>query len=305
MVRFFNQKEEVLNIELTPYGRQRFASGSFAPAFYAFYDNSVLYDGEYGGVTETQNQITNRISNQTPKLQPNTRFTSTPGSIFSLASAQTSADFLQNNFWNAPFNRMLGSSDPSSVYAPSWEINILDFGDVGFHAGVEYNTDNTIPQMSATLIIDYESEPIPQSENVLFSLVSSETIVLDMQELNTIFKNRGNFDIEVMVSGTDGQVVPLGFINDNAKSSIQLLSQLDPSALTHTINGSEKELSDGFPLLDNNSYVEFYLDIAADNEISDLGIQENSSLYKSKIDQNPKELCAGVLNDVDINSTNI
>ena len=304
MVRFFNQKEEVLNIELTPYGRQRFASGSFAPAFYAFYDNSIMYDGNYGGVTETQNQITNRISNQTPRLQPNTRFTSTPGSIFSLASAQTSADFLQNNFWNAPFNRVLGSSDPNSIYAPSWEVSVLNFGDVGFHDGVEYNTDNTIPQMSATLIIDYESESIPQSDNVLYSLVSSETIVLDMQELNTVFKNRGNFDIEVMVSGTDGRVVPLGFINDKAKNSIQLLSQLDPSALTRTINGSEKEITDGFPLLDS-TYVEFYLDIAADNEISDLGIRENSSLYKSKIDQNPKELCAGLPDNIDINNTNI
>lgn len=58
MVRFFDQKEEVINIELTPYGRQQFASGTLSPAYYAFYDKSIIYDGTYANIVETQNQET-------------------------------------------------------------------------------------------------------------------------------------------------------------------------------------------------------------------------------------------------------
>ena len=122
MVRFFNQKEEVINIELTPYGRQQFASGTLSPAFYSFYDTSILYDGKYGNIVETQNQITNRITNETPRMKPVTRFTSTPGSVFSLSTARNAEDFSQGNDWNAPFYRMLGTSDPNSIYNPSWIV---------------------------------------------------------------------------------------------------------------------------------------------------------------------------------------
>ena len=68
MVRFFNQKEEVIKIEITPFGKEQFSKGIFSPAFYAFYDGSVIYDGEYANITETQNQITNRITNETPNF---------------------------------------------------------------------------------------------------------------------------------------------------------------------------------------------------------------------------------------------
>ena len=70
MVRFFNQKEEVISIELTPYGKEQFSKGLFSPAFYAFYDGSVIYDGAYASLTESQNQVTNRIKNETPKIKP-------------------------------------------------------------------------------------------------------------------------------------------------------------------------------------------------------------------------------------------
>lgn len=290
MVRFFNQKEEVLNIELTPYGRQQFSSGSFAPAFYAFYDSSIIYDGEFAGIIETQNQITNRISNETPKLYPNARFTSTPGSIYSLASAQTNAEFLQNNSWVSSYNRTLGSSDPNSVYAPSWDIKVTEFGDVGLNSGVEYITDQTIPQMSATLIIDYESEQLGLPGNTLITLLSSQTLILDIEELNTVFKSNGNFDIEVLISGSDGQRTPLGFINNDSARSAELLSQLDPSVLSGRMNMSEDEISRAYPPL-NDSYAEFFLDISVDREISNLIMQNNSSLYKAEINRDPRELC--------------
>ena len=57
MVKFFNQKEEVIQIELTPYGKDRLSKGLFYPKYYAFYDNDILYDGTHGNITEIQNMI--------------------------------------------------------------------------------------------------------------------------------------------------------------------------------------------------------------------------------------------------------
>ena len=290
MVRFFNQKEEVINIELTPYGRQQFASGTLSPAYYAFYDTSILYDGEYGDITETQNQVTNRISNETPRLQTLSRFSSDPGSVFSLATARNQDDFSQDNDWNAAFYRMLGSSDPNSTYNPAWKVNVLDLSDIGFHEGVQYNASNTIPQMSATLQIDYESIPVPDSEETILTLINTDKFVLDIEELNTIFKGNGNFDIEVYVSGTDGLIKSLGFINDRSEKGDILATQADPYTLANTINGTEEDINNNFPVLDE-SYVEFFLDISVDDEIVGISLPTNSTLYSRKVDRNPIDPC--------------
>lgn len=290
MVRFFNQKEEVINIELTPYGRQQFASGTLSPTYYAFYDTSILYDGAYANIIETQNQITNRIANETPRLQPNTRFTSSLGSVFSLATARNQDDFSQENEWNAAFYRMLGKSDPNSTYNPAWKVNVLDLSEVGFHEGVQYNAGNTIPQMSATLQIDYESIPIPDSEDVVLTFINSNKLVLDIEELNTIFKGNGNFDIEVYVSGTDGRFNSLGFINDKSSKGDILANQEDPYTLAERINGTEEDINNNFPILDE-SFVEFFLDISVDDEIVGISLPTNSTLYTKKVDRNPVDPC--------------
>ena len=212
MVRFFNQKEEVIKIELTPYGRQQFAEGKFSPAFYAFYDGSILYDGVYGKLTETQNHIATRISTQTPRSRPQTIFKTGDRSVVSVGSLNVQNEYSQNNVWNSRFHRPLGSSDPNSIYAPAWKIDLLLESDIGLHTGVEYNLDNLIPQMSATLLIDYDKETYEETQGFSFDLVSSQKLLLDVEELNTVFKSNGNFDIQVMMSGSDGVITPLSFV---------------------------------------------------------------------------------------------
>lgn len=66
---FFNKKEEVINLELTPYGRQLLAKGNFNVKYYEFHDDDVVYDSEYIGFTEEQEDIQVRIK-QTPTLKP-------------------------------------------------------------------------------------------------------------------------------------------------------------------------------------------------------------------------------------------
>jgi len=47
MAKFLNKKEQVIDFQLTPYGNYLLSTGIFKPAYYAFYDSSILYDKQY------------------------------------------------------------------------------------------------------------------------------------------------------------------------------------------------------------------------------------------------------------------
>jgi hypothetical protein len=67
---FFDKKSEVINIELTQYGKHLLSMGKFKPVYYEFFDNDVLYDSQYCGVIEERNNIQERIKNETPYMKP-------------------------------------------------------------------------------------------------------------------------------------------------------------------------------------------------------------------------------------------
>lgn len=70
---FFNTKEEVINIELTPYGKHLLAEGKWRPAYYEFYDDDILYDSAHAGVQEKQDETKTRIK-ETPRKKPQYSF---------------------------------------------------------------------------------------------------------------------------------------------------------------------------------------------------------------------------------------
>lgn len=71
---FFDQKQEVIDIELTPYGRSLLAKGKWKPVYYAFFDDDIIYDGKYANVQETSAEAVERIKN-TPRLKTHYTFT--------------------------------------------------------------------------------------------------------------------------------------------------------------------------------------------------------------------------------------
>ena len=68
-MEFFNKKEEVLEVMLTNYGRDRLAAGQLNPTYYAFFDDDVMYDVSGSGYTEDQNDAEERIQSNTPTLK--------------------------------------------------------------------------------------------------------------------------------------------------------------------------------------------------------------------------------------------
>jgi hypothetical protein len=73
---FFNKKEEVLDIQLTRLGRQTLAKGNFSPKYYQFFDDDIVYNTEFAGFSEKQNNAQERILENTPKLKKNANVSS-------------------------------------------------------------------------------------------------------------------------------------------------------------------------------------------------------------------------------------
>ena len=84
-MKFLNGKEEVIDIQITSYGRHLISKGKFKPHYYSFFDDGVLYDNEYAGVTELQNDTQNRIKNDTPRLQAQANYAGSETSVKKLA----------------------------------------------------------------------------------------------------------------------------------------------------------------------------------------------------------------------------
>ena len=64
---YFDPKEEVIDQKLTPYGEYLLSIGKLNPTFYAFFDNDIIYDDNWAGVSsEKQSQIEPRIQEETP-----------------------------------------------------------------------------------------------------------------------------------------------------------------------------------------------------------------------------------------------
>ena len=80
---FFNKKEEVLDFQLTEYGKRLLQQGNLKPALYSFFDDDILYDisagsaqtgtdpgtGIFTGSVENQNSADRRIKYETPNLR--------------------------------------------------------------------------------------------------------------------------------------------------------------------------------------------------------------------------------------------
>jgi len=87
-MRFFNSKEEVLDIQLTRYGRSLLSQGKFKPTYYAFHDNEVTYNEQFVFGSALKNDDTvqisaeTRIQDETPYLRTQANFTGLDEFIF-------------------------------------------------------------------------------------------------------------------------------------------------------------------------------------------------------------------------------
>jgi len=149
---FLNKKEQVYDLKLTSYGRYLLSIGTFKPAYYAFYDDNVIYDARYfhtaavlpgaaGGGNyllppkrEAQNNINQRIKRETPYLGSQILFRDVEDTLSALEVTSQGYDSDINPTLTTPaadiytFESALGDAmldAENSRAVPSWKMLML------------------------------------------------------------------------------------------------------------------------------------------------------------------------------------
>ena len=131
-MEFFDKKEEVIDLKLTQYGKYLLSLGKFSPTFYAFHDENIIYDSEYAGFAETQNEAEGRIQDNTPNTKVIHNFHSIEDDIIRAIQVKNSGDpdLAQMMLQQTPEKSQilinpLANSDLSTDKAPSWNIALI------------------------------------------------------------------------------------------------------------------------------------------------------------------------------------
>ena len=298
MATFINKKEQVIEFQLTPYGKYKFSQGSFSPKYYSFYDDDILYDFQYnpsGSLqedfennpkigNESQNDVVSRIK-ETQRISLTTNFqdlmqNNSIGTvnIDALLGEYDQLASSRERTYVTNFQRPIGSNSPWKNYMPAWNLSSISGSNI--ISPVTY-VSGAIPRITGTLNIaynkgqreSYNPETRQYSDQEFYILEESDRFLLDIEEFNTISKMNGNFDIEVykMSEGGEEEIAKLSFINPDSREAIDLRTQQNPEIYSQFINGSDDILEESFSHLDG-TYVEYYLSIRVDDEIDEPGV---------------------------------
>ena len=269
---FFNKKEDVINIELTPYGRSLIATGKFIPEYYAFFDDDVLYDAVAGGFSEEQNVIKTRIISETPRLKPQ-RCLQSPEKIIS-EYERTEEDnrphtTVKMNYLTEP----MGTSEQSSDFGPSWDSLFIQGEITGsvdtvltgssiylkqipqINAAIEYSMDirNTADDSQVGGPLASSRSPLgPIYPDGTYLNIEENQILCQLLEKNS-FLYKDGLEIEVFMydDTSENNIIPLKFAprQNMVKDDILL------------------EDAGEFLVDLNPTYVEYYINLKVDSQI--------------------------------------
>ena len=220
-MEFFDKKEDVIDLQLTQFGRNLLSRGKFKPVFYSFFDDNILYDSEKAGIYEEQNEIEERIR-EAQTAQPQISFSSLEKEfntnyekILSGQAKPQSVVQQKTAEKNYALPVALGTNDINSEYVPSWSIRYLNGSITGSSDHLELQEKSggknviKIPQLYTDRTIkvkqldsgdlDEVSELMDAPSSATAVVVSNEKdhfVLLKVMENNGLFQKK-NFDIEI------------------------------------------------------------------------------------------------------------
>ena len=144
-MRFLDPKEEVYKVKITPWGKYLLTQGKFSPVYYAFFDDDVLYDSSFlsgtGDTPEVQNDIKDRILDETPRFEGQTSFQGSETTLFTKFPNKldemypgvtekindpsyniNSSELPMNNYY---LQKPLAKSGNNTITAPFFSVNML------------------------------------------------------------------------------------------------------------------------------------------------------------------------------------
>ena len=291
-MEFFNKKQDVLDLQLTQYGRHLLSRGLFKPKYYSFHDDNVMYNisSSGPGANELQHETQSRIK-LTPTMRPQVGYSSLAeefGNNYEKilsGEAKVGAESLQRtaekNYLLSP---ALGTSDVNSEFAPSWDVDFLN-GQISSSAAtltLEQKSGGkhtlNIPQIESEIeikVIDSTGNEGQANEDgtdadTKFSIISDDEdmfVLLRVHEQNGVFQIK-NFDIEVFeIETTDKSGMVLTGSTANTNTAPETLRPLSFSLFQEP--ESEVDFVDDVLPENNKTHVEYYMDILVDEEIDD------------------------------------
>lgn len=276
---FFDKKEDVLEIVLTPHGRSLLSKGKLMPAYYAFLDDDVIYDVASVGDTEANYQVKERILENTLSLKPQTNHSDLMVK-FTENSPDLTNDVVKKNVYT------LGTSDVLEDYAPAWNVQLRKGEITSTSRTIEVEDKPlNIPQINVE--IEYalsvantntikQRRGINQSAERPMSVIYTDGTYLKVDEEQILaqileengFKHSDKLEIEVF-KFDDAEIeklIPLKFMKRNKEFQNDLYIP-DEEITSSNIDDITPET------------VEYYFDVRVDKEI-------------------PKEIEEGVIADV-------
>ena len=248
---FLNKKEDVIDFQLTQYGKYLVSQGKFKPIYYAFFDDDILYDQRYasGSALETQKDIEVRILDDTPVLEAQYIFHSVdnlkPQDQLKRDKEQDHRsgyiEEVKEKIEPTPerhftMTEPLGTSRLIIDKAPSFSIEFLT-GEISSSFATLTGSSDTehpikhIPQINVKDVIFYSSikdskdEPAGGEtelfEDGTYIHIEEDHISLRVEEEN-IPLSRENFDIEIyLLDENDNIEFPLYFRESMEQKNIQ------------------------------------------------------------------------------------
>lgn len=278
-MEFFDKKEEVYEFNLTEYGKYLLSVGKLKPAYYAFFDDDILYDVSGSNYSESQNETQVRIQSETPKMKATTTRTSAETRVTQFLNnlegpigSGNSDPANKTSYFRQPIfedkgkvnAHPLGNSSVDTQYNPAWQVGVLSTPEISSSQDYTATHDyvENIPQLNIN--IDYETyfKPGEMTDNSLtgylenlngettniFLALKEDYLMLEVIEENTDFEKE-NFDIEIYHSSSigSGSYVQLSYVPD---------SEIDfvfPKQINNNLN------------VPGN--VEYYMNVLVDTEI--------------------------------------
>jgi len=269
MANFFDKKEDVLEIVLTPHGRRLLSQGKLMPAYYSFLDDDIIYDVAAAGDTESNYQVKDRILLETPILKPQTNLVDLQAKLKD-QNPDLSSDSTKYDLYT------IGTSNTREEFAPSWEVKFIknEISSSATHQSSSLGTKN-VPQLDA--VIEYKisvgnvsndqrtrgqqtSAELPLSKiygDGSYVQVEEEQILASILEKNG-FLHSESLELEVfMFDDTEAEnLIPLKFAKRNKEIKDDIL-----------MDENNEDAFDSLTAELRPDQVEYYFDVRIDNEI--------------------------------------
>jgi len=309
---FLDPKEQVIDIQLTSYGRYTLSLGKFNPTHYAFFDNDIIYDRQFvtGTAPELQNNIEPRIQENTPRLGAQTLYRGAQVGVFSengehvnnlmpgvvAATDKQSSDFLletpENSYILA---EPIGNSSFNSDNIAAWNVGFLkaplDSASGSWTGASEEIPTTFIPQLNCD--VKYQFNLYPPSDKLSGDIINKTITVMeggigdDPDEDLVIFGDDSFAVFEKDYALLKVEEDNTQFVKDNLELEVYRIlveafkeTKPDGTVVYHPEVKEKLYFTDEYASnVEDTKLVEYYFDIATDFDIDQ---QEYCRLRKQK-----------------------